>query len=512
MTLAGIDAMFGVTSDPFFFLNRDMLQGARVSTLMALFIWILPLTAIFTPSTISVALNISKTSTPCTVRTVLFDYEEDSKAVGICCRDPTKFFSEVADIIDDSYVQPTSFARSIFSIPAFSGHITAPKNVGLYDGDKSRSPTMPEGITLAQDCGRNCTYNLTFLAPAVNCTEKTPWNETDAPWDNPNQFLNKTLYRAERPQGSMGALWIGYVSPVPSWANSGPFGEVNPHVYVCKNSVANYSVKLEVQDYTFREPTIETVDIIYTINDTSTFESYGEPGFFYDPTFFSDKYRKVTYAAAHRPNLAFFDTLVSILSGNITMVIMPNTRSYFASQTQIGGTPLSSSKFTIEPSLGTAIEAMAQKMVVSLLSADGAGIEERDPLMEYAALIRTNCTSTKYYNVYQYVAKRLVLAYAMAATITFLMLVLGFVALESNGVASDASFSTMLLTTRNPTLDRLTAGGCLGGDPVPEELRKLKLAFGKLKTEGGPGPDEVGHLAIGIEGEIVQIVKGGRYS
>lgn len=90
------------------------------------------------------------------------------------------------------------------------------------------------------------------------------------------------------------------------------------------------------------------------------------------------------------------------------------------------------------------------------------------------------------------------------------MAAIGFAALAMNGVASDMSFSTVLLTTRNPSLDRLAAGGCIGGRPLPAELGKLRLRFGEVMAE--TSEDGVGHTAMGVEGEVSQIRRRGKYS
>ena len=80
--------------------------------------------------------------------------------------------------------------------------------------------------------------------------------------------------------------------------------------------------------------------------------------------------------------------------------------------------------------------------------------------------------------------------------------------------ASDTLFSRILVTTRNPTLDHLSVGACLGGDPFPKELRKTKLRFGVLmEDEPREGPlGRVEHCCFGTRGETTNIVKGNNYA
>jgi hypothetical protein len=67
--------------------------------------------------------------------------------------------------------------------------------------------------------------------------------------------------------------------------------------------------------------------------------------------------------------------------------------------------------------------------------------------------------------------------------------------LFNNGVAADMSFSQVLVTTRNPTIDAICAGAGLGGDNITGEMLGTELKFGELL--GGEG-----HASFGVPGEI----------
>lgn len=178
-------------------------------------------------------------------------------------------------------------------------------------------------------------------------------------------------------------------------------------------------------------------------------------------------------------------------------------------------TTLFESATVIPPELGSSIEKMVQKMVVSLLAMDGSGVRGSTggPLLLEAAVEKSQCTTTKKLAVYQYTTLRLVVVYAVSVVIALLVAVVGFVALGRNGVSSSMSVSTILRTTRNPTLDRLVGGGCLGGDPIPKDLEKLRLKFGELRAgREEVGESRAGRVAMGIEGEVVSIRRGGLYS
>jgi len=53
MSVRGLDAVFGVFENPFWFLTLEMLVKTKVVTLLALMAWLLPLTAIFSPASLT---------------------------------------------------------------------------------------------------------------------------------------------------------------------------------------------------------------------------------------------------------------------------------------------------------------------------------------------------------------------------------------------------------------------------------------------------------------------------
>ena len=97
---------------------------------------------------------------------------------------------------------------------------------------------------------------------------------------------------------------------------------------------------------------------------------------------------------------------------------------------------------------------------------------------------------------------RLVVPYFGTLAVVLPFLAAGLWALWTNGVpATDHGFLQILMTTRgSPTVDRLAAGGCLGGEAnVPGRLKDLPVRFGEVvlgsaaasstttKLDGGSG-------------------------
>ncbi|KAF4633144.1 hypothetical protein G7Y89_g4978 [Cudoniella acicularis] len=80
-----------------------------------------------------------------------------------------------------------------------------------------------------------------------------------------------------------------------------------------------------------------------------------------------------------------------------------------------------------------------------------------------------------------------------------LCVLVGLRAYQINGVSCDASFSGIISTTENPTLDALTKGHSLGAQPLRKEIAKTKLMIGVL--EGGDNLDDASRLGFGLLGK-----------
>lgn len=127
------------------------------------------------------------------------------------------------------------------------------------------------------------------------------------------------------------------------------------------------------------------------------------------------------------------------------------------------------------------------------------------------------CTITAAVLEWQYQPFWLVLSYALAAGVTLIAVGIGLYAFRTNGYSADTNFSTFLATTRNPSLDKLSEGCCLGQTPLSKDFMRLKLRFGEL--EGFNGADDKGigsgkgeHVAFGLAHETRNIVFGKRYA
>lgn len=151
-------------------------------------------------------------------------------------------------------------------------------------------------------------------------------------------------------------------------------------------------------------------------------------------------------------------------------------------------------KFKFTKDLHRAIEELSHNLTLSLFS-----------ITDITTEAATLSTTTRL--VFQYSRGTLIWTYSAAAAATLVCLIIGMAALRRNGIASDVSFSRVLVTTRNPELDRISHSACLGGDPFPEKLYQTRLRFGELWR----APDGTGaHSGFGTEA-VAPLRKGDLY-
>jgi len=106
--------------------------------------------------------------------------------------------------------------------------------------------------------------------------------------------------------------------------------------------------------------------------------------------------------------------------------------------------------------------------------------------------INTSVTTTNLVNLYAYNEQNLLLAYGLAIFFALLANILGAFAYKINGVSYDRAFSSFLSATRDPALKKLFNQQTLGKLPVPRNVRRTLLVFGKLllpefEDKGEPG-------------------------
>jgi hypothetical protein len=155
--------------------------------------------------------------------------------------------------------------------------------------------------------------------------------------------------------------------------------------------------------------------------------------------------------------------------------------------------------------LARGIEDLANNLTISMLSS-----------ANFTTNTTTQITSSTTQNVYRYDKRNLFISYGAVIVVTLFVLLVGLLSLISNGVYHDGSFSTIMATTRNPDLDALSQGACLGGR---KDIAENNLMFGVLtqnessEIKGTVSYDSgyraaARHVAFGLEGYVVRLRKG----
>lgn len=458
LTLRGIDAVFGATSDPTCFVNTLMLKRAKAATIIAILMWMIPIAAILTPGTISVDRFPDSKTISCSVGSLRFPFDQNSTAI-LQAESNLASILPIVDMAvwnDDIFLPVVTVSQRVLRtlmLSAYTGTIG-----GAISLPAAGSPSI---TTVGEMCGANCSYTIQFLGPSVTCTPFTSW--TSSRWSNGSHYMQNNSYASVMPTGQTDAVLLGV------WLQEEP---VRPIILECGTSTARYTVEYVVVERRFLEPKITKVEPIVLPGSQAT-GKYG--------------------AKTNVGQTALMFAVSKVLLGGI--------KDGSETSTDVQLTPLAETMLRNPAEIGTAVEQMGHKMVVSLIGTDLL-VDGSAYVLNIAATQHTMCTTTTYNLLYVYSAKTLILVYALAVACAFVTTVAGFFALRQNGMASTQTPSSMIRTSRNPTLDEAIVGNyTLGGSTMSDELEKMELRFGAL---GGDAKGAV-HYALGVRGEISPI-------
>lgn len=421
----------------------------------------------------------------------------------------------------DYYDQPSKIARRL----AFSSAYL-----------KKAQPRERAAATFC-GTGYNCTYSVNFLAPGYKCDDVSDAVPSDAPFTI-DQIAPQGdfIYHAEVDQGeyrrpqapttegipdpgypaSLGVfdnepvLWIGYAENTSTkYPDSSTYAQKwiwvhEPKMFKCVMHHTNYTFEMRyrpTQNATLKKreflvPLINTTLQAIPNND-STFSFTASPA----SAFINPRDNTTAYKLA-----AAYHSMGAMLRSFLRGDIEKTSDTFIITRSDISETRLMDGRTSyLQPNLMDAVQGLFEDMLLTLLS---------EPTLVAAETQAVECIKSRTMIVYIYLPSSLWIGYAIAVAITLASILVGSWAIYQNGVASDTLFSRILVTTRNPTLDHLSVGACLGGDPFPKELRETKLRFGVLnEDEPREGPlGRVEHCCFGTRGETSNIVKGNNYA
>ncbi|KAK6533421.1 hypothetical protein TWF694_002363 [Orbilia ellipsospora] len=480
-SIRAIDALFGSTYQVVSLFYPAIWIQHPVAALLIAIRWLLPLVSIVAPTTLTVQIREAVTYSDCQVPTLNFSVPNQASVLSTS---PNAYLSDLAQ---SDYTENEWFATSLGS------------KVGTLTG------FLGQPVSYSSPCGNNCSYSITFNAPIWRCTDVDPHNAT-APWEVMNtteatwatnnignEIQYTSLYKYYGVSNdTTGRLWVGHLiyknvtNPKKFWDSW------DVETFYCDSYNTSVSVEQAFLNGEQLVPQVQKLEYGNQINLT-----IGQ-GWAMD--------NNVSWVELGRHQVVY-----QVLSGlflgsvyeelragrdftNLTTVL--DMSSFVQSNSSQAGQLVS----TIRP----LAEQLSFNYSMSLLSY---------PELALRQMTTANCSMTTFSNVWKYEKTNLILAYALGMAIALVSLILGGIALAQNGVVSEISFSQIMATTRNPELDHLLEGNCLGrSDLGPRELYRTRLRFGEIKQQDSKLPSTgVAHTAFGMPENVTSIRRQGYY-
>jgi hypothetical protein len=490
---------------------------------------LIPIASVLSPASLTSQPRLLNATTTCPAvatlnltREAVFNFREEqhsnSRGTSLIYYNTTDS-AGLQDGYFDYYDQPSKIARRL----AFSSAYL-----------KTAQPRQ-KAATEFCGMGYNCTYSINFMAPGYKCDDVSDATPAEAPFTIDEMApKGDFIYHAQvdlgdykRPQApttggvpdpgydpeTLGVfedepvLWIGYAENTTTrYPDNSPYAQKwvwvhKPKLFKCVMHHTNYTFEMRYRPT--QNATIKQRDFLYPVVDTTMEASDNSTAFTATPSanFISPRTNTTAYKLA-----AAYHSMGAMLRSFLRGDIEKTSDTFIITRSDISETRLMDGRTSYpQPDLMSAVQSLFEDMLLTLLS---------EPTLVAAETIPVPCIKSRTIIVYVYLPRSLWIGYAIAVATTLFSVVVGSLAIYQNGVASDTLFSRILVTTRNPTLDQLSVGACLGGDPFPKELRKTKLRFGVLvEEEPRDGPlGRVEHCCFGTRGETRDIVRGNNYA
>ncbi|KAL2812286.1 hypothetical protein BJX63DRAFT_443512 [Aspergillus granulosus] len=491
--LYGIDSMFAVLNSPVAFFTWDLWIYAKTLTVLAIISWLIPLTAIITPATLSVHL-LTKTNTTW-LRVPTVNFAEEPFWLPWASYGGAGYIDSPSPDISRLFAATTSSMEVLpVSAPFPNSSYTLEFWGPSYKCEKlSDAMAQMQGMTFTQPFGEN--YTSLKALWDYEITNSTEYDTNFYTGANPT-LLNNTLF-------------IYAAGTTPQWNNNSSNANENETgtELVCQLWNTSYSINLTFTDgvqtltplhTTFLNPANWTSDAGRTspLPLTASEHPFVNSGFYIMHLLFTGLLQRrlvisVTGSLSQFMQSEFDRPSMSITqTGLFSCPELWNSSAYRS--IQLVNVPVSTR--CRNQTLASAIEDLSHNFTYSLLSLNAANTS-----------VPVSVSFPQ--NFYRYDWVNLAIAYAVAVGVTVGCILVGFVAMYRNGVAQNTSFSSVLLTTRNLELDQLAIGNCLANDSLEEEVGRVRLKFGEVQVrEGG-----YRHVAFGLEGSVTAISKGRDY-
>ncbi|OJD36450.1 formylmethionine deformylase-like protein [Diplodia corticola] len=470
LSLQNLDDAFSLTTDPFSFFSSRVLISAKLLCLLAACMWCIPIVATITPATLSVRAGLSNDTSSMRVPRPSYGNE----IWGITWVN----FEGVGRIESPSAAVNRLIATTSSSIAILP--FTAP------------SP--------------NSSYTLDFYAPAIKCeTLSAAISNNTIKLDDPTTLekaWNESMYSDMKKSSTFEQLYIGKTMSVLDTYY------IPNHFFINTNGASgrNYSCHMWNASYT-----VDFVSLSGTLSSTITDLSPVSP-----LAINGSGVATADYAPGEIAYWSLYSALSDII---VTSVYYGSTCSLNGADTSIFKSGIPACPEIMNDTVGGCSGSGASSGFQSILSpwmCRGGSVpravedlSHNVSLSLMSSALFSNATDAAVtvslpQNYYAYNRRNLLCAYLAAVVAALACVAVGAHAYGVNGYSASQSFSSVLFTTRNPDLDALARGQCLGEQPTPGEVKGTMLRYGVLRSGGGGVP----HVAFGLRDTVGPLKKG----
>ncbi|KAJ9626857.1 hypothetical protein H2204_009873 [Knufia peltigerae] len=470
MKIRAVDSMFDILTNPLEFLYVEFWVRHPLLTFTAATTWLIPLSAIFTPSTL-------------TVRPLM---HETTDAIQVPQRQNN----------DSQLTMLTTADGSSWIYFGTSTTFLKVANLNIQQGD-----VLPVSLDLGS---QNLSYSLSFHGPALQCAEPDSATTAiirDGLYDYMNQTGNMIYWAGFVPQSDFGPDTINatFFEALIDGKGQYNFSTPNLGLEAPSNGPAKVFQMMYSSDnmtaipagdwlYNVAECTLHNASYVadFKLNSngqqaiTATQEILdGIEAVQYLPT----KYT-VDEAAERFNAQAFMQAFGYYASGTTTIKINGNnfTPGSAVQVNPVLGAAISGTMYSDPAFITTwdqftdALESLFQNFTLSYRYSDMQfGYLEQN----YSSHVATQAILRQSLNTFSYAPRALFISYGIAIGLSATCLGVGMNAIFVNGLSYTNSFSTILRVTRDKAFDALVdsdeAAG--GGDPRPKHLANVTVAY-----------------------------------
>lgn len=458
MKISLLDKLFTLTSNPLSF-GPSALINAPLATALAAAAWIIPISAILAPGSLTVGSLVLRNSSTCAAPT---------------------------------------FAASSSNISFYNGVPHSTSLAGPNDGiSKLAGQVLAQGTILGSDspCGSNCSFQHSFYGPGLDCQTVS----------NPAYIVNETswlFYNATSDYYNVNTSMSFVMTYRNTTKEQAPNNWMQPyHTMRClaynatydvtvnyTNGVSRFTTKLfkngPLLNLNTTETSIGGINTYLNRNSTKAFAGGG-----------SDMMWRINSAMLVRE--IFDDYLAgSWQKSPTTQYALPSTnimKTTLASDTDDANYGSKSSLWFTNRDLLVAVPELLTNLTLSTLA-----------ISPYNST--THCYASEDILAYYYNPKLLLIPYSAALLLSLVAFVIGVWVLRRTGMRTGGIFSQILVTTRNPMLDEIARGTSLSSADA-EALKQHKLMFGELKHDIEVDR-RTGHAAFGSAEQLLKLTGG----